>query len=125
MLLNKDELFELMKLLGQSPNDQDFNYEDKEKKSVSLPEFVKLMNNKISKIDEIIYEAFRLFDTDGSGYISPEELRLTLLQLSNGYMSLDEIVDLVQSADTDQDGQINIEEFMTRIYPEGYTINNT
>jgi len=119
MFLDKGELFDLINLLGHSPSDKDFTYPDIDKKVVSIPQFVKLMNEKISKIDEVMYGAFRMFDSDQSGFISPEELRVTLLQISNGTMSLEQIVGLVRTADIDHDGQINLEEFKKKIYPKG------
>lgn len=118
MLLDKSELSDLMALLGHNLSDKDISNLESDKKSVSLPQFVKLMNEKIAAIDVLVYEAFRIFDTDQSGYISPEELKAALLQISNGSMSLEEIANLTNTADVDKDGQINIEEFVKSIYPK-------
>ena len=115
MLLNKDELFEVVSLLGHTPSDTDFTDSNKDKKSVSIVQFVKLMNNKFSEVDGLIYDAFRMFDTDQSGFISPEELKVTLLQLSNGSISQEEVQGIIRVADVDKDGQINLDEFIKHV----------
>jgi len=45
--------------------------------TINFPEFLTMMARKMIDTDseEEIYEAFRVFDKDGSGFISPDELR--------------------------------------------------
>ena len=61
MLLNRSELFELIKSLGHKPSKLDFPYTNDEEKAISLSQFISLMNEKINRIDEVIYDTFRLF----------------------------------------------------------------
>lgn len=57
---------------------------------------------------ERINEAFRLFDVDGKGYITPENLRQALGVTE----SMKDYVDsLIREADADNDGRISYEEF--------------
>ncbi|GLU04623.1 hypothetical protein SLE2022_217610 [Rubroshorea leprosula] len=60
--------------------------------------------------EENLYAAFQYFDTDGSGFISREELRQALNQYGMGDdATIDEILDDV---DTNKDGRINYDEFV-------------
>ena len=55
-------------------------------------------------------ERFRLFDTDGSGYIDLQELSVCIGHI-NRLVTKDEIQAMLQQADTNGDGQIAYEEF--------------
>ena len=82
--------------------------------TVDFPEFLTMMANEIkdSEKEEEIREAFRIFDRDGDGFISPEELRHVMTNL--GEKLTDEEVDaMIKEADFDNDGQISYEEFVT------------
>ncbi|GLT34999.1 hypothetical protein SLA2020_094840 [Shorea laevis] len=60
--------------------------------------------------EENLYTAFQYFDTDGSGFITREELRQALNQYGMGDdATIDEILDDV---DTNKDGRINYDEFV-------------
>jgi hypothetical protein len=60
--------------------------------------------------DESIIEAFRVFDRDGNGFISPAELRHVMTNLGEA-LTDEEIDDMIRAADIDGDGQVNFEEF--------------
>ena len=68
--------------------------------------------------EEVCWKAFRVFDLDGNGVITPEELQQVLgtdsgEALSNGFKkSQDDIVQIIRECDTDGDGNINFEEFL-------------
>ena len=62
----------------------------------------------------VLQEAFRLFDEDGSGTITKEELRKTLDDIMSGTgekLEDDEIDQIIKEADRDGDGNISCEEF--------------
>ncbi|GAX77057.1 hypothetical protein CEUSTIGMA_g4503.t1 [Chlamydomonas eustigma] len=58
--------------------------------------------------DELMFKAFRHFDTDRSGYITREELQTALSR--NGIKGVD-VDRIITEIDADKDGQINYEEF--------------
>ena len=66
-------------------------------------------NDDETKEKEII-NAFRIFDVDGRGLISKENLKNIILEL--GGLKEDEINDFINQADVDGDGFINYEEFV-------------
>lgn len=59
--------------------------------------------------------AFRVFDKDGDGLISPSELRATLSELGllPSSTNLSRIQSMIKRVDTDGDGEVNFSEFQT------------
>ena len=55
-------------------------------------------------------QAFRVFDKDGSGYVSSSELKLVMNRLGVDF-SDNELEEMVLEADIDGDGQVCFEEF--------------
>lgn len=60
--------------------------------------------------EEQILTAFRLFDKDNDGYIDKHELKKIMKSLGDKTDD-DFIEEMIASADSDQDGKINIKEF--------------
>ena len=60
--------------------------------------------------DELL-EAFRVFDQDGDGFISAEELRYLMCNLGEK-LSQEEVNEMIAEADTDGDGQVDYREFV-------------
>ncbi|MFS8000791.1 putative non-specific serine/threonine protein kinase [Helianthus anomalus] len=61
--------------------------------------------------EENLYRAFQFFDKDDSGLITRDELKHAMTQYGMGdEATIDEVLDDV---DTDKDGTINYEEFVT------------
>merc|ERR1712061_26544 len=60
--------------------------------------------------DEDAAHAFKVFDRDGDGLITAEELRLTMNNLGEPLTEA-ELNAMIAEADTDGDGKINFEEF--------------
>ncbi|XP_069114923.1 calmodulin-beta-like isoform X2 [Argopecten irradians] len=101
--LNPDvpELKETLMILTRDRNDGVVQTED----------FVVLMRSKLGPDElskEELQEAFAQFDEDGSGAISPDELRQILAASS---LSEEQIDQLIIDADTDGDGEIDFDEF--------------
>lgn len=65
--------------------------------------------------EEEMLEAFRVFDTDGNGSITADELRQIFVNLGEK-LTEDEIADMIDEADTDGDGEINYQEFVTMMF---------
>jgi len=58
-----------------------------------------------------LQEAFKVFDADNSGYISVEELKQVLVNIS-GDVTDEEVHEIFSMCDTDGDGQISFDEFV-------------
>ena len=79
---------------------------------IDYSEFViAAMNEKTLLTNEKLHGAFKMFDKDGSGYISKDEIKEIL---SFGQKLDDEAVNaIVKQVDANGDGQISFEEFCT------------
>ena len=103
----------VMRSLGQNPTEAELqeiiNEIDAERKgAVEFFEFVNIMEKKIENVEdeEEILSAFRIFDNDGSGLISAEELREALTSLGEK-LTQEEVDDLFSEAEIGEDGFFN------------------
>ncbi|XP_012520381.1 PREDICTED: calmodulin-like protein 5 [Propithecus coquereli] len=80
--------------------------------TISFPEFLAELGKKVqgSGSEQDLRATFRAFDLDGDGHISVDELRQAIAQLGV-QLSQEELDALVREADTNQDGQVDFEEF--------------
>ncbi|KAH9687930.1 calmodulin [Citrus sinensis] len=80
--------------------------------TIEFEEFLDLMAKKMreTKAQEEMKEAFKVFDKNRDGFISPNELRHVMLNLGEKVTD-EELEQMVKDADLDGDGQINYEEF--------------
>ncbi len=112
------ELGNVMRALGQDPTEAELQDMINEvdidgNGNIDFGEFRDLMAKKIQEkdSDEELMEAFRLFDKDGNGFISPEELKVFMHNLGEK-LSDNDIADMIKDADLDGDNAINFEEFV-------------
>ena len=59
-------------------------------------------------LEEELREAFKVFDKDGNGFISTEELKQTMTTLGES-LTEDEAEKMILIADKDGDGQVNLD----------------
>ncbi|WAR18646.1 CALM-like protein [Mya arenaria] len=81
--------------------------------TIDFDEFLQMMSRKMKETDteEEIREAFKIFDKDGNGLISPGELRGVMGNLGEK-LTDEEVEEMIKEADLDGDGMINYEEFV-------------
>jgi calmodulin len=58
-----------------------------------------------------LLEAFKVFDKDGNGFISAEELRHVMTNLGEK-LTDEEVNEMIREADQDGDGQVDYSEFV-------------
>jgi calmodulin len=85
--------------------------------TIDFAEFIHMMpsQEKDDNAEEEMLEAFQVFDTDGNGSITADELRQIFSNLGES-LTDEEITDMIKEADTDGDGEINYEEFIRMMF---------
>lgn len=69
-------------------------------------------SNKDDAEEELIWDAFNIFDKDKDGFISPSELQSVLCGLGFGAArELDACIEMIRRYDQDGNGQVDFEEF--------------
>ena len=80
------------------------------KGGIDFSQFIELMVKHGSNIDEDIAKSFKVFDRDGDGLITEDELHITMDNLGEP-MNEVEVKAMIDEADLDGDGKINFKEF--------------
>ena len=116
--IDSKELKVAMRALGFEPKREEIkkliSEVDKDGSGViDFPEFLDMMTAKMAERDprEEMMKAFRLFDDDDTGKISFKNLKRVAKELGEN-MTDDEILEMIEEADRDGDGEIGEEEFM-------------
>lgn len=117
------ELGTVMRSLGQTPTEDDLRQMINEvdadgSGTIDFAEFLTLMARKIKTKDSEaeIVEAFKVFDTDGSGKISADELRQVMHKLGEK-LTDQEVEDMIHEADIDGDGVSSLPRFFLCVLP--------
>lgn len=86
---------------------------------MDLPGFTDIMTEKFSQRDprQEMIKAFQLFDENNTGKISLRSLRRVARELGEN-MSDEELQAMIDEFDSDQDGEINLEEFLAIMLEE-------
>ncbi|KAL3512481.1 hypothetical protein ACH5RR_025198 [Cinchona calisaya] len=84
--------------------------------TINFHHFLDLMARKIEETvsEDLLKEAFQVFDKDRTGFISAAELR-QVLTTQGDKMTDEEVDEMLKEADVDGDGQVNYAEFVKKI----------
>lgn len=112
------ELGNAIRSLGQNPTEKELREMIAEidldgSGGVGFDEFVVLMISHLKDVDteSEIRQAFNVFDRNGDGFITADELRYAMLNLGEP-LTDEEVEEMIREADLDGDGKINYEEFV-------------
>lgn len=112
------EIENIMKALGEDYNQVEIQEMIEEididgNKALDFKEFVGLMTRTVKDIDldDELLEAYKVFDKDGNGYITLDELKETIY-LINNQITEEEVKEMLNEVDEDKDGKINFDDFM-------------
>ena len=112
------ELGDCLRICGAAPSQQELqaiikNLEDNKKEFISFNIFLKLLEKFLIKQDseEDLINEFMKIDKVGDGTISESDLRKLMSNYDNPLNS-QEIEDIIQEANVDENGYINIQRFV-------------
>jgi len=110
-----EELGKVMRTHGFDPTEEDLrdmirNVDTNANGAIDFNEFIDMMVKRRDCLDDDVAHAFKVFDRDGDGLISEEELRLTMTNLGEPLTEA-EVRSMIAEADLDGDGKINFQEF--------------
>jgi len=111
-----DEVENLLKSLGERATRADAlemiaKVDKNNDGTIDFEEFVTLMASAKSSPDEEMLAAFKVFDEDGSGTITIDELRKVMRKLGEK-VTEDQLKEMIKAADTNGDGLIDYSEFV-------------
>ena len=104
-----------MRTHGLNPSEEELrtmikNVDTNANGAVDFNEFIEMMIKRGSGVEEDVADAFKVFDRDGDGLITAEELKLTMNNLGEP-LTKAEVKAMIAEADLDGDGKINFKEF--------------
>jgi len=117
--IDTEELGKVMRTHGFNPTEEDLkdmirNVDTNSNGAIDFNEFIEMMVKRGNNVEEDVAHAFKVFDRDGDGLITAEELRLTMNNLGEP-ITEEEVKAMIAEADIDGDGKINFVEFKSLI----------
>ncbi|KAI9471764.1 calmodulin 3 [Coemansia mojavensis] len=123
--ISATELAEVMKQMNQNPTQQEINdmigeVDEDGNGTIEFEEFVTMMTRHQSstKEEDDLAMSFKMFDKNGDGSISKDELREVMASLGEN-LSEKEIDDMLAEADVNNDNVISFEEFKNMMSQTG------
>jgi len=106
--------------MGKNPTDDEIEDIKKEIKTdkdgnIEFSDFVETVGKKFGSGDDqekILREAFKVFDKDGNGFLTNDELRDIMTNKGKMKLSNDEVEEMLAAVDKNADGKLNYEEFI-------------
>ena len=111
--VDRRHLLLAFKALGVEIRGEDLEAYTKSKQSkFSLDQFMDIVSQYMLNRDpdDELRQAFKLFDRDGSGYITFEKLKAVSAEL-NEALTDEELKEMISEADKDRDGKVSFEDF--------------
>lgn len=107
----------ILRSLGYNPTEkyiQEVIKENLPEEKINLSQFIKIMETRapVNCTEEELRTAFNIFDKNQNGFITADELRHVMVNLGEK-LTEDEAQAMIQEADTDGDGKINFQDFIT------------
>ncbi|KAL5013227.1 hypothetical protein ScPMuIL_007497 [Solemya velum] len=118
--ISRTEVIKAAQLLGLNPTKRDADkmlreFDKNQNGFVEFDEYLKVMKRHFEpELDiekERLITAFKTIDKNGNGFITKEDLRFAL-RCKDTPFSDKEVEELLQDADTNQDGKIDYKEFV-------------
>lgn len=117
--ITPNEIGIVMRSLGQNPTEADLHdlmeeVDTDKSGNLDFSEFLAMMKRKYKQMEdtqESVKEAFKMFDKDGDGFITADELKYVMTNLGEK-LTEQEADEMLREADTNGDGVINYEEFI-------------
>ena len=115
-IITTDDLSALLKSAGQKPTKSQLNemihsVDADGNGNIDFPEFLAMMSKQVQELDDdIIQNAFAIFDRDGDGYITPNELSEFLKSMAMD-SSPETVRGLINEVSKSRNGKINFMEF--------------
>eukprot|EP00092_Neocalanus_flemingeri_P013991 GFUD01015093.1.p1 GENE.GFUD01015093.1~~GFUD01015093.1.p1 ORF type:complete len:199 (+),score=55.50 GFUD01015093.1:57-653(+) len=115
--VDQTELLGMIAKLGAEVSEEELEeaiveFEHDRDDTIDFEEILSLMKDVVSDVndDQILREAFSMFDVDGNGFIDVKELWL-IMQKKGRNLNLDQIKELIASADLNEEENISFPEF--------------
>jgi len=112
--------------VGMTPTDDELKamvseLDQDDSGDIDLGEFLSAMQQKTQdpEGEEIIMDAFKTFDADGSGALSHSEMREVLNHLGEK-LDDEEITDLIAAVDANNDGEVDLGEFLAVVLDRAF-----
>ena len=110
-----------MRSIGQNPTEDEIlnhivEYDTNGDGTIDFDEFCEMMLKQSKDIDQTveIREAFKIFDRDGNGYIDAKELKDVVTRMGE-CLTAEEADEFLREADTNEDGKLDYNEFLTML----------
>ena len=89
--------------------------------TIDLDEFIHMMTDKMGERDarDELHKAFRIIDQDANGKISDMDIQRLAIEAGE-HFTLDEVREMIQAADENGDGEVDMEEFMKMMKRTGF-----
>ena len=77
-LINMDEMRNIFRQIGQNPTEDELidmlvEVDEDQNGTIEIEEFKKLIDKMMEDADDLVIEAFKVFDKDQDGKITPDE----------------------------------------------------